>query len=221
MINSELYSIIFPGRIVEYFPSTQLSRVKICAERPFNTVDELGGTLDRTILEDVPVHTPSGGGWALTMPIKPGDTCLLFFSQIGYDHWLYKDKDTAGKIANLPNPLLRRKFSEDDGFALVGINTIPRAVQSYSSTNCQLRNSDATQIINLKDDLSIEIDSTKSVSITAPTVTIVASTAINLNGKTTITGDLTVTGDASIKTKDFISHTHTGATSGTPTSGVN
>ena len=80
------YNFNLPGRIVEYFPLTQTATVRICVERNYDSSEALGASVVRGLLEDVPVHTPSGGGWSLTMPITIGDTCILFFSQIGYDH---------------------------------------------------------------------------------------------------------------------------------------
>jgi phage baseplate assembly protein V len=172
-----MYSLIYPGRIVEYFEATQTATVKICAERIFSNSEVLDATEEREFLRDVPVHTPSGGGWSMTVPINIGDTCILFFSQVGYDHWLYEDKDTAGLVAGRPSPDLRRQFSEDDGFALCGLNTNPRAIASYTMDGSQWRNSDATQHIHLKEDLSIIIDSPLKVTINAPAVEVNCTTA--------------------------------------------
>lgn len=188
MIDDEQYSIILPGRIVEYFSATQTATIKICAEHVYSSSVKIGGVVERVNLEDVPVHTPSGGGWSMTMPINTGDTCLLFFSQVGYDHWLFKDKDSAGLVAGLPSPSRLRKFSEDDGFALVGLNTLPRAISNYSADGSQWRNSDATQNIHLRADLSIEVNSTTSITINAPSVVVNSETAeVNASSSATIT----------------------------------
>ena len=180
MINTNLYSINLPARIITYYPENQTADIQICAERIASDAENDSEVVVREPLLEVPVHTPSGGGWAMTMPIKAGDTCILFFSQIGYDHWLYEDKDTAGTLAKLPKPWLQRKFSEDDGYALVGLNTLPRAIQSYSAVDSQWRNSDATQIIDLREDLSIVITSPVSITINAPECIVNApSTTVN------------------------------------------
>lgn len=188
MIDNNKYSIILYGRIKEYFPETQTATIQISVETVFSYADSLSDSKTRAPLEDVPVHTPSGGGWAITCPIKEGDTCLLFFSQTGYDHWLYEDKDEAGLLAKLPKPWLRRQFHEDDGFALVGLNTLPRAIKSYSMDGSQWRNEDATQNIHLKEDLSIEVNSPVSVTINAPKVIVNCETA-DINASTKLTVD--------------------------------
>lgn len=197
IVDNQKTSIILPGRIVEYFAETQTATVQVSAETIYNNAASLSESKTREPIEGVPVHTPSGGGWAITMPIEKGNTCLLFFSQIGYDHWLYEDKDTAGRLAKLPKPWLRRQFSENDGFALVGLNTLPRAIQAYSPENSEWRNEDATQVIKLKKDLSIEITSPTSVTINAPSVnvncetaTIEASTVVDIEAPVTNISDI-------------------------------
>ncbi len=191
MVDNQKYSIILPARIVEYFAETQTATVQISAEQISNNAGTNQGTVIRKPIEDVPVHTPSGGGWAMTMPIKAGNTCIMFFSQIGYDHWLYEDKDTAGKIAGLPKPWLKRQFHEDDGYALVGLNTLPRAIKDYSATDSQWRNEDATQIISLNEDLSIRIDSPVSVTINAPVVVANCDSAtVNASDSVTVETDV-------------------------------
>ena len=185
IVDNKKNSVIFPARIVEYFPENQTASIQISAETIFNDTEELSKSTARRPIHGVPVHTPSGGGWAMTMPIKEGDTCLIVFSQVGYDHWLVKDEDTAGRLAGLPMPWLKRQFSDDDGFAMVGFNTLPRAIDNYSTDGSQWRNSDSTQSIHLKDDLSIVVDSPTSITINAPTV-IVNSDSTTVNSDNTI-----------------------------------
>ena len=210
------HCIALPGRIVTYDASTQTADVKICAEKIYNTMKALEFIEERPLLNKVPVHTCYGGGWSITFPIAVGDTCLIIFSQVGYDHWLYLDKDKAGMIGGLPNPDLKRSFSENDPFAIVGFNTIPRAIEGYAEEGSQWRNEDATQSIHLKPDI-IEIIDATAVTIKAPAVT-VESDAISLTGNTTVTGNLVVTGTLATgpASTDFISHTHSDGGSGAP-----
>ena len=187
MIGDQTY-ITMPARIVEYFKDTQTATIQLSAERLFgNSGVESTAKLRKPLLE-VPVHTLSGGGWAMTMPIKAGNTCIMWFSQVGYDHWFYDNKDEAGTLAGLPKPWLRRQFSKDDGFALVGMNPIPAAIKKYTDDGSQWRNEDATQHIHLKDDLSIVIDSPISITINAPAVVVNCETA-DINATTKLTVD--------------------------------
>lgn len=210
MFDSKEYSIVYPGRIVSYDSDTQLATVKISAERPFASQTETDGLEIRVDIQYVPVHTLSGGGFSLTMPIKTGDTCLLVFSQIGYDHWLWKDQDKAGKVANLPAPELNRMFSQDDGFCIVGFNTVPRKILNVSTTATEWRNIDNTQVIRLNDDGSIEVDtSTESMVLNADGTMDITSPIINLNGDVNISGITTGTGIGTFQGIGVVSHLHT------------
>ena len=188
----EDFNIVVPGRIVEYFPLNQTATILISGERLYDSATELGALAERAHLLDVPVHTASGGGYAITMPIKPGDTCVIMFSQFGYDHWLFNDEDLGGKYAGAAAPWLRRKFSEKDGFAIVGLNTIPRAITDYNPTDAEFRNSDLTQFLALRESGDINIVGPNNFSVDVPD-TVVINTA-----DTTITSEFTVDGHANI-----------------------
>jgi len=188
----EEFNIVMPGRIVEYFPLNQTATILISGERLYDSATELGGLAERSHLLDVPVHTASGGGFAITMPIKPGDTCVIMFSQFGYDHWLFNDSDKGGSYANAAAPWLRREFSEKDGFAIVGLSTIPRAITNYNPTDAEFRNSDLTQFLALRESGDINIVGPNNFSVDVPD-TVVINTA-----DTTITSEFTVDGHANI-----------------------
>ena len=203
MIDNQKFSIILPARIVEYFAETQTATIQICAETLYSDASTTSGLANREPLEGVPVQTPSGGGWAITFPIEAGDTCILFFSQVGYDHWLYEDKDKAGTLAGLPKPWLRRQFSDSDGLAIVGLNTLPRAITDLSTSGSQWRNKNNTQNIHLKDNLDIELNTTASVTVNASTKLVINAPNVEVNSAVStivtsptveVTGNLVVGG---------------------------
>jgi len=211
-MDTSLYCFNLPGRIVSFDETNQTANVQVCVEHIAHSSEDVQTSVGREPLEGIPVHVLGGGGWHITMPIKVGDTCILFFSQVGYDHWFYEDKDTAGKLAGLPKPWLKRKFHEDDGYALVGLNTLPRAIASYDPVNSQWRNNDATQVISLNADDSISIDSTVKVKVTAPLLEII-SPSVTMSGNLGVTG--TVTGGSGVFGGIVSeSHTHTGDSGG-------
>ncbi len=207
---------MLPARIVEFFPEDQTATVQICAETIFSSADSVSESKLREPLEGVPVHTVGGGGWHLTMPIKTGDTCIISFSQVGYDHWLYEDEDEAGLLANNPKPHLLRQFSEDDGFVTVGFNTLPRAVAGFAPNDSEWRNANRDQVIILKEDLSIEINSTVKVTVNAPEVVVNCETSeVNATTSSTITTP-TATVDCETSQVDA----STSATISTPTATI-
>jgi len=226
MISPDRYCYNLPGRIVEYFPDTQTATVKICVEKTYGDTEVEASKVTREDLRDVPVHTPGGGGWHVTFPIKEGDTCQLTFSQIGYDYWLFNDKDESGTLSGLPKPHLYRQFSEEDGYALVGYNTLPRAVQDYSEVHSQWRNEDASQKISLNEDLSIDIKAgTTTINITKDGTIAIAAPLVTVTGDLTVDG--TITSNTSVVSpsmvtggKELTNHNHP---AGTPpgTTGAN
>ena len=203
-MNLDDYEFQKPGRVVEYFPATQTATVKVSNSRTYDTSTTDDEQVEPVLLYDVPVFTAGGGGWHMTFPIKAGDPCLLSFSEFGYDHWLLDNEDSAGIMADGdPQHWTERRFSLDDGFAQVGWNNLPTAIQGYHATHSQWRNAVADQIISLNEDTSITITSPISVTVNAPAVTVIGSTVdFNTSTKITmtcpsveITGTLDVGGD--------------------------
>lgn len=196
MRNWEDYSIIMPGRITEYFPADQTASIQISSSHISSSATTLQRQEKNAVLFDVPVHTASGGGYAMTFPIAVGDTCLIMFSQFGYDHWLHLDQDNEGELFGRPAPWTGRKFSIRDGLALVGFNTLPRAVQSYDPAHSQWRNIDAGQLISLDDSGDIRVLTPTELDFDAATwdVNISASAALDIP-ETVWTGNILVTGN--------------------------
>ncbi len=195
MLNNQLlYNV--PGKIVTFDAAKQQATVQVCVELVYSDSGETAKMLVTKPIKGIPVHINSGGGWAQTHPIAVGDTCQVSFSQVGYDHWLYENKVSAGTLDEIPKPWLRRKFNRNDGFCLVGYHTEPLAITSYSDTHSEWRNAAADQIIRLKDDQDIEIETTTKVLITAPLVDVQCDDAV-VNATNSIDADcVTLTVDA-------------------------
>jgi hypothetical protein len=197
-MNLDDYEFQKPGRIVEYFPATQTATVKISNSRTYDSSSIDDDQVEPVFLYEVPVFTAGGGGWHMTFPIKPNDPCLLSFSEFGYDHWFVDNKDSAGILDDGdPQHWTERRFSLDDGFAQVGWNNLPTAIQSYHATHSQWRNDVANQVISLNSDTSITVTSPISLTVNAPAVTVIGST-VDLNTSTKITmtcPDVEITGD--------------------------
>lgn len=180
--SNKVYTL--PARILKYYPENQTADITLCAEQVYSNYEGSLKNQKRIPILGVPVHTASGGGWALSFPIAEGDTCLVTFSQVGYDHWLYLDRDTGGTLLGQPSPQLRRSFNEDDGFVMVGFNTMPRVLQNVSSSDSEWRNTDKTQLISLKSNGSIEIKSGTLVTIDS---NVIVNGDFHVNGHATST----------------------------------
>ena len=180
-MDTEKYNIAMPGRIVEYFPVDQTATVRISNDRTYSTSDASDLQTSKTReIQGVPVFTAGGGGYSLTFPIKAGDTCLLMFSQFGYDHWLYNDSDSAGvRFDGEPEEWTKRAFDLADGFCQVGYNTIPKAHTNYQDDGAEFRNSDRTARMKLLDTGDVEIGGAK-VTTTASGI-ILNSSDVGIN----------------------------------------
>ena len=240
-INWNEYNIIKPGRIVSFDAPTQLATVKICAERVFANSEDDDQAVDRGVIQDATVFTNGGGEYLMTYPIQPGDSCLLLFSQVGFDHWVREDKDEAGRVAGRSAPHLKRVFNQMDCLVLVGFNTQPRAFPQYNAANSEWVNRDYTQGIVLYDSLNISVVSPKLINEVCQDYKVSASRDIDhtsltadfnyttswtidcptttWTGDINQTGNLTVTGNG-VVTGTFACGAITGSGGGTITGGT-
>ena len=189
-----------PARVIKYYPETQTADLLICVEKVYSNIDEQQVLDTWQEVIQVPVQTISGGGFAITFPIKAGDTGKVSFSQTGYDHWFVNNKDEAGYLFEMPHPHLQRSFSLDDGFFEVGYNPLPITFDNVSEIDAVWRNKELTSYITIREDGSVEVnkDGSKiaievdgSISVEAPQINMVGD--VNILGNLTHAGQLTRT----------------------------
>lgn len=179
-------------------------------------------------LLDCPVFFPSGGGVTLTFPVKPNDECLVVFSDRCIDTWWQ-----SGGFNNIQADLRMHDLS--DGFALVGVSSVPQVIPSISTTKAQLRNDAGTTFVevdpagNIAAVASGNIDATAGGHINAVATTSASVTAplIALVGNVSVTGNLTVVGNfnqtAGVATANGINlstHVHSGVSTGVGNTGA-
>lgn len=82
------------------------------------------------ILVDCPVVILGGGNAHLTMPISPGDDCLICFNDRDLDNW------HAGKSGG--STATGRLHSFADGIAIVGLNSLAKSIANYDTTRAKL-----------------------------------------------------------------------------------
>ncbi len=145
--------------------------------------------VDLPLLLDVPFFVYTGGGYCLTLPIKPGDDCLIVFGDNCMDAWW--------QSGGVQNQIDRRRHDLSDGFAIVGFRSQPAVVSGYSADTAQLRNKAGTAYVEI---------SGSTINIVGGNVNISAG-SVNIGGSTTIDG------------KPFLPHTHSGVMSGPSNTG--
>ncbi|HHI0811468.1 TPA: Gp138 family membrane-puncturing spike protein [Escherichia coli] len=152
--------VALPGIIQSFDPETVT-----CTVQPAIYGQRLGddGALvseEMPILPDVPVVFPRGGGCTLTFPVKPGDECLLVFSDRCIDFWW--------QSGGVQEPVDPRQHDLSDAFAIVGPQSQAQKISSISTSAVELRSDDGGTKLSLN-------PSTGAITGTAPG-------GFNLNG---------------------------------------
>lgn len=84
-----------PGEITAFDPASGMASVQPKAK--FKKPN--GETMDFPAVTGVPVVFPQSDSATIAWPMKPGDGCLLVFSESALDYWMYgKETDTVLKF---------------------------------------------------------------------------------------------------------------------------
>lgn len=114
------------GRITKFNSANQTAEIELSMLRVVGSRQII-----YPVLVDCPVFVHSGGGACITMPISPGDTCLVLFNDRNIDSWF--------STGNVVAPNNRRAHDLSDGMALVGFRNLANKVLGYSSNSVDLR----------------------------------------------------------------------------------
>lgn len=144
-----------PGIIRSVDYARQTCTVQLAIRERMNR----GGVLtwaEIPILPDVPFFVYSGGGYCLTLPIQPGDDCLVVFGDNCMDAWW--------QSGGVQNQVEKRRHDLSDGFALVGFRSQPSVIGGYSAGTAQLRNAAGDACIEISGS-SIHIHAAGGITI--------------------------------------------------------
>lgn len=182
--------VCIPGIIQSFDAASQTVTVQP-ALREKMCMDGDETWVDIPLLVDVPIVVPRAGGYALTLPIRQGDECLVVFGDMCMDGWW--------QSGGVQNQVECRRHDLSDGFAVIGVWSQPRVLPAYSTGTAQLRNEACSAYVELAGD---------TINIVAGAVNIDAG-SVNIKANTTIDG------------KNFLGHKHSGVmTGGGNTGGV-
>lgn len=132
-----------PGIIQGFNEKEQTVTVQPAIREHLRKEDSSKEWANLPLLLDVPICFPRAGGYALTMPIKKGDECLVIFLDSCIDAWW--------SYGNIQNQIEKRRHDLSDAVAILGIWSQPNVLPNYSTDSCQLRNNDGAAYIELKD----------------------------------------------------------------------
>ncbi len=149
-----------PGIVQEVDYDRQVLTVQLAIRERLNKQgDGIFEDVEVPILPDVPFFVYTGGDYCITLPIKPGDDCLVVFGDSCMDAWWQN--------GGVQNQIERRRHDLSDGFAIVGFRSQPAVVTNYSQNTAQYRNKAG--------DAYVEIDGNN--------INIIASGDITINGR--------------------------------------
>lgn len=171
--------VALPGIIQSFDPDAVT-----CTVQPAIFGQRLGGdnaliSEELPTLLDVPVVFPRGGGCTLTFPVKPGDECLLVFSDRCIDFWWQN--------GGVQEPVDPRQHDLSDAFAIVGPQSQAHKIANISTTAAQFRSDDGSTFFEIN-------PTTKKITLTAPGGFDVIAPESTFSAKVTITGLLTWAG---------------------------
>ena len=187
--------VCMPGIIQSFDPVKQTVVVQpaIIENMIQKTPDGLGGVVPVPTptkikpLQDVPIVLPRGGGFTVTLPIAPGDECIIVFADACINAW-WAQGDVQPQEVN-------RRHDLCDGFAILGTWSQPRVLSGYVTNAAQLRTDDGNT----------------AVSVAAGQINMKATNVV-VEGALTVTGDATI--NTAAVPLDLGIHVHTGGTIG-------
>lgn len=199
-----------PGIIESVDFERQTCTVQLAIRERLNDNGNLSWDEIPTLL-DVPFFIYSGGGYCLTLPIAPGDDCLVVFGDNCIDAWWQN--------GGVQNQVERRRHDLSDGFAIVGFRSQPQVVSGYSSGTAQLRNEAGDAYIEISGS-NINIVASGTVNVqSGSNMSINSSAALNMSstaGSSFAGSDISIGsgGNTEIDGKNFLGHVHSGVQPG-------
>ena len=147
--------VAMPGEIVTFDEKVQTASVK-----PLIKEYCRGKWESLPLLLDVPCFFPRAGGYCLTFPVKPGDEVLIIFNDMCLDSWW----QSGGEQTQLET----RRHDLSDAMCILGITSVPKAVENYSTNSMMLRNEDRDSYLEIVDDnKTVNIVGAEKINVTA------------------------------------------------------
>ena len=177
--------------------------------------------LQYPMLTNIPRAITRGAGVEITYPVTVGKPCTLIFSQRSIDNFLLE-----GGIANPvdgtdPTMAIIRCMDLTDAMCFPGVITTKDTISDYSTDAIEIRSDDGTVAVSVKQDsLTLKQESATitlsggNIDMSAATINITGTEAVNITSPATAIGTVTT-----IDEKEFLTHQHSGVTTGPGTSG--
>lgn len=175
-------NVCMPGIIESYDFKTQKANIKIDSKKK----EDDNSFTEYPVISGVPIIMPSSGGAYITMPVKAGDSCIVFFA----------DKDITNWLTGISNqkPETKRTHHLSDAVAILGLKQFNKPNLIENNEDLNIFYSGTT--IKIKQNGDVEIDSKNHLKISSKTAEINVENATNINCKDVT---LKATGDVKLE----------------------
>jgi Phage protein Gp138 N-terminal domain len=194
-----------PGIVQSFDAAKQTCVVQPSLQAQVTDKDGFRQWTSLPLLVDCPVYFPTGGGCTLTFPVAAGDEALVVFASRCIDSWW--------QSGGVQVQAEMRMHDLSDGFAFVGVSSVPSVIPGISTSAAQLRTDDGTTFVEVSAG-GIRAQTTGNASVVAAGAATVTAPTINLAGAVNIVGVLT------INSVPYVAHTHSGVQPGLDNSGA-
>ena len=139
-------NVCIPAQIEAFDPATQMVECVPMIRRRVKNPDGSEEIVDCEKLIKVPLLTPYVRilGFSLTMPVSPGDICLLLFADKPLDLW-----QETGDVSDPPETKGSRNHHITDGIAILSPIPLPNAIEDYQIDSAEIRNDDRTTALQV------------------------------------------------------------------------
>lgn len=137
---NRLIRVAIPGIVTKVNADRQTVNVQAAIREKIN-IDGNDEWVEIPELQEVPLFVNRGGNYALTLPVKVGDECLVVFADMCIDAWW--------QSGGIQNQIERRRHDLSDSFAIVGFTSQAKKLPNYSTSTAQLRTLDGSSYIEL------------------------------------------------------------------------
>ena len=125
------FNAIQVGEIVSFDANTQSAQVKLVLKR-IGGINPDGTRIYRNypLLANCPTCFLFGGGSFVSLPIQPGDTCIVLFSDRDFSNW-YVNGGTQP-------PAELRTHDLSDSLCIVGVKNLQNAISNYLANGIRI-----------------------------------------------------------------------------------
>jgi hypothetical protein len=139
--NAAQLRVAIPGIVESFDPDAQTASIQPAVTENIQTGEDDAKPTKLPLLTDVPVCFPRAGGYSITLPIAKGDECLIMFADMCIDGWW--------QSGGVQDQMETRRHDLSDAFAVVGVTSQPRKLDSYSTDKLQIRTDDQSVIVEI------------------------------------------------------------------------